>query len=89
MKTAQEIAQSVKNPADEWRNRHLNKMAPGKAQQIILDALDIEAECHAHASEIFKALGFAVEAIRQGRRSVPVVHMGVLEGGALNQDGGN
>jgi hypothetical protein len=71
MKTAQQIAQAVKNPADEWRNRRL------KAQQIILDALGIEAECHAHASEIFKALGFAVEAIRQGRRSVPVVHMGV------------
>jgi hypothetical protein len=87
MKTVQEIVREVKNPADEWRNRRLNKMAPGKAQQIILDALGIEAECHAHANQIFKALGITVIAVRQGRRSIPIVHMASLEGGGLNREG--
>ncbi len=87
MKTIQEIAQSVKNPADEWSSRRLGKMAPGKAQQTVLDALGIEAECHAHASEIFKALGIGVVAVRVGRRSVPSVSLIYQAGGVMNQFG--
>jgi len=87
MKTAQEIAQATKNPADEWRNRRLGKMAPGKAQQTILDALGIEAECYAHAEEIFKALGIGVVPVRVGRRSVPSVGLLNRAGGAMNEFG--
>ncbi len=87
MTTLQEIAQATKNPADEWRNRHLGKMAPGKAQQIILDALGIEAENYAHAEEIFKALGIGVVAVRAGRRSVPRVGLLNRAGGATNKFG--
>jgi hypothetical protein len=87
VKTVQEIAQTVKNPADEWRNRRLNKMAPGKAQQTILDALRIEAENYAHAEEIFTALGIAVNHKRVGRRSVPVVSKINQAGGIMNRFG--
>jgi len=87
MKTAQEIAQTVKNPADEWRNRKLNKMALGKAQQTILDALGIEAENYAHAEAIFTALGIVVNHKRVGRKSVPVVSKIDQAGGAMNQFG--
>ncbi len=87
MKTAKEIAQVTKNPADKWQNRRLGKMAPGKAQQIILDALGIEAECHAHASEIFTALGIGVIAVRVGRKSVPSVGLLNRAGGVMNRFG--
>lgn len=87
MQTAQEIAQAVKNPADQWHNRRLGKMAPSKAQQVILDAMGIKAECHAHASEIFKAIGIGVVAVRKGRRSVPSVGLLNRAGGAMNMFG--
>lgn len=63
------------------------KHQPGKAQQIILDALNVEAESFGHANAIFAALGFSVEARRVGLRSVPFVHLGILEGGAINREG--
>lgn len=74
MKTPQEVAQTV-NP-----NRYNAKTSPGKAQQIILDALGIQAQSFGHANGIFNALGIAVTPKRVGRRSVPEVTV-VTEGG--------
>lgn len=84
MKSIQSIQEIVKTvDQSQFNHRH----APGKAQEIILEALDIEAESFGHANAIFKALGFTVAAVRQGRKSVPCVHMGALAGGAMNRDG--
>lgn len=86
IQSIQEIASEVNDPAGVWETRRLGKTPPGKAQQIILDALSLEANNFAHANKIFNALGFAVEAKRVGRKSVPVVHLGILEGGVMNQE---
>lgn len=86
-KTAQEIAQNAKDPADNWKNRHLAKTASGKAQQVILSALGIQANNFAHAKVIFKALGIDVGHKRVGRSSVPVVTKLDRSGGAFNRDG--
>jgi len=70
MKTPQEIA--AKTPCRAHFNR---KMRTGVAQDVILNALGIKAECFGHATEIFKALGIVVHAVRDGRSSVPVVKL--------------
>lgn len=86
-KTAQEIAQNAKDPANTWKNRHLSKTAPGKAQQVILDALNIQANNFAHAKVIFQELGIDVGHKRVGRSSVPVVTKLDRSGGAINIEG--
>lgn len=74
MKTPREVAQTV-SP-----DRYNAKTPPGKAQQIILDALGVKAESFGHANGIFNALGISVNPKRVGRKSVPEVTT-VTEGG--------
>ena len=59
----------------------------GKAQQIILDALGLEASSFQEADEIFEKHGLAVIAVRQGRRSVPQVKRLPRFGGGFNIHG--
>lgn len=87
MKTAQAIASKVQDPASTWERRKLAKTEPGKAQQIVLDALGVQANNFAHAEAIFEALGIAVTPVRQGRRSVPQVSKLDRSGGGFNLDG--
>lgn len=87
MKTPQEIAQNAKDPADNWNIRYLSKTAPGVAQAVILDALNIQANNFAHAKIIFQDLGIDVGHKRIGRASVPVVTRLDRSGGAFNRDG--
>lgn len=82
MKSPQEIASKIDS------NRFHAKTPTGVAQQIILDALGIEAESFGHANAIFNALGITVLAKRQGRTSVPEVIKNDLSGGGFsNYDG--
>lgn len=75
MKTAKEVAQTVKCQFDKG-------YPVGKAQQIILDALNIKnAQNHNHAQDIFDAIGIEVSSKRQGRKSVPVVSITSVGGG--------
>ena len=59
----------------------------GKAQQMVLDALNIIATGHGDAERIFKSLGLAVGSRREGRKSVPSITVLDRFGGALNADG--
>lgn len=45
----------------------------GKAQKMVLDALDLTAKDHSDAKRIFAELGIEVTSRREGRKSVPVV----------------
>jgi hypothetical protein len=47
----------------------------GKAQQIVLDALDLSADSFGEADKIFAEYGLMVIAKRQGRKSVPEVYL--------------
>lgn len=87
MKTVQEIAQNAKDPADNWKTRYLSKTAPGVAQTVILQALDIKANNFAHAKVIFQELGIDVGHKRVGRSSIPVVTKLDRSGGAINIEG--
>lgn len=87
MKTAQEIASKVQDPADTWEGRKWAKTEPGKAQQAILNALGVQANNFAHAERIFDALGIAVKPVRVGRQSVPEVIVKDLSGGGISIDG--
>lgn len=79
--TVQEIAKNVNSAPFN------SKTAPGKAQQVILDALEIEAESFGHANAIFEAIGIQVSPVRQGRRSVPEVSIHRESGSQRNLDG--
>jgi len=81
MKTAQEIAEKV--DASKFNRR----TPPGKAQQVILCTLGVEAESFGHANAIFEKLGIIVMAKRQGCKSVPVVQRNDLSGGDFNRYG--
>lgn len=59
----------------------------GKAQKVILDALALEADSFQEADKIFADYGLAVSPVRQGRRSVPAVHLLSTVGGGLNDFG--
>lgn len=87
MKTVQEIATTVQDPANTWKTRHMGKTPPGVAQQVILSALGITANNHAHANAIFSALGIGVQARRVGRSSVPEVVLTTVGGYAFNREG--
>lgn len=87
MKSIKEIAQKVEDPASIWENRRAGKTPPGKAQQTILDALDIQANNFSHANAIFEAIGIGVGHKRVGRSSVPVVSKLDRSGGGFNLDG--
>lgn len=45
----------------------------GKAQQMVLDALNITARDFSEAKQIFENLGIVVASKREGRSSVPVI----------------
>jgi len=59
----------------------------GKAQQTVLDALNITATGHSAAQEIFKSLGLVVVTKREGRRSVPSITVLDRDGGGFNASG--
>lgn len=59
----------------------------GKAQQTILEALNLEAESFQEADELFAARGLSVTPVRQGRRSVPQVRRLATVGGGFNAAG--
>lgn len=59
----------------------------GKAQQVILDALALEADSFKEANKIFEDMGLAVIPVRQGLRSVPQVHLLDTVGGGFNAHG--
>jgi hypothetical protein len=81
MKSAREVASKVDS------SQFNKKTAPGVAQQVILNALGIDAESFGHANAIFDALGITVIAKRVGRSSVPEVIKRDLSGGGFNLDG--
>lgn len=88
MKSIKEIAGRVKDPASMWGNKRvISKTPPGVAQQIILDALGIQANNFSHANAIFEAIGIGVGHKRVGRSSVPVVSKLDRSGGGFNLDG--
>lgn len=60
----------------------------GKAQQTILDALDLEAETFIEAEAVFKEHGLSVVPVRRGRRSVPEVRQLETTGGGFNNGEG-
>lgn len=69
MKTASQVANQVVD-----RHQHSRQYPVGKAQQVILDALNIRnCNGHSHAQQIFDELGIVVSSKRVGRKSVPVV----------------
>lgn len=54
----------------------MNKEYPvGKAQKMVLDALEMTAETFAEAEKIFSDLNIVVLSVRQGRTSIP--HVGL------------
>ena len=59
----------------------------GKAQQMVLDALNLTARDFSEANRIFENLGIVVSSKRQGRRSVPVITVKDRLGGAFNAAG--
>lgn len=59
----------------------------GKAQQMVLDALNLTASGSSDANRIFESLGLIVASKREGRKSVPSITVLDREGGAFNIDG--
>ena len=53
----------------------------GKAQQMVLDALNLKAESWNEACAIFSRIGIVVGAKRVGRTSVPVITVDRYGGG--------
>lgn len=61
----------------------------GKAQQQVLDALGLKADCWQEAKRVFAEIGIEVGSRREGRSSVPVVsiHRNFQGGGGWNPGG--
>ena len=60
----------------------------GKAQQMVLDALELTATGNVDAERIFEQLGLVVASKREGRKSVPSITKREIErGGFHNGDG--
>ena len=59
----------------------------GKAQKMVLDALEMTADGFTAAEHIFNKIGITVIAVRQGRTSVPQVHRKETSGGGWNAGG--
>jgi len=59
----------------------------GKAQQIVLDALNLKAGDFSEAKRIFESLGITVGSKRQARSSVPVVTVKDRFGGGFSAAG--
>lgn len=59
-----------------------------KAQKIILDALNLTAETHKEATDLFAKYGLSVSSKREGRKSIPAVCLlDATVGGFHNGDG--
>ena len=62
--------------------------AVGKAQKIILEALNLSAETYKEAVDVFAKYGLSVSSKREGRKSVPVVRkLDTYESGFHDGDG--
>jgi len=59
----------------------------GKAQQMVLDALNVTATGHGDAKKIFEDLGLVVSSKREGRKSVPSITVLDRFAGTLNAEG--
>ena len=59
----------------------------GKAQQVVLDALGMEANGASSANALFERLGLVVRPVRQGRTSVPEITLKDRYAGAIGRDG--
>lgn len=59
----------------------------GKAQQMVLDALNLTASGSGDANRIFESLGLVVASKRKGRTSVPSITVLDRDGGAFNAEG--
>lgn len=59
----------------------------GKAQQIVLDALGMRAAGATSANELFETLGLRVFPVRQGRSSVPQIHLKSRYAGGFTEGG--
>lgn len=82
------MPKSIKEIAEGVSARPFNhKTPPGKAQKVILDALQVAAESFGHANAIFEKLGIQVVPVRQGRKSVPEVSIQRESGSQRNMDG--
>ena len=59
----------------------------GKAQQAVLDALNLTASNFAEANQVFESIGIVVSSRREGRKSVPVVRVLSRTDGGFNAAG--
>ena len=59
----------------------------GKVQQMVLNALVLTASDFGEAERIFEQHGLIVTSKRQGRTSIPEIHLAARTGGAFNRDG--
>lgn len=59
----------------------------GKAQKMVLDALNLTASGFGDAQKKFSELGLIVTSKRQGRKSVPVIEILDREDGGFNASG--
>lgn len=59
----------------------------GKAQKMVLDALGLSADGFTEANQLFSDHGLVVSSKREGKISVPQVHLKETNGGAFNADG--
>ena len=59
----------------------------GKAQQIVLDALNMTAKGATSADKLFEELGLVVRPVRQGRASVPQITLKSRYAGGWNEGG--
>ena len=59
----------------------------GKAQQMVLDALNMTAANHREAEHLFESLGIVVASKRQGRTSVPAITIKSRQIGGFDASG--
>jgi len=78
---------TLQEVANKLETKYFSKTPVGKAQQVILDALNVEVANFGHANAFFNAIGIIVLSKREGRRSIPVVIVEDNSGGGLNLDG--
>lgn len=67
--------------------RYGDEYPVGKAQQIVLDALGLEAAGATSANELFESLGLVVRPVRQGRTSVPEIMIKDRWAGGFSAEG--
>lgn len=60
----------------------------GKAQQMVLDALELTATGHGDAQRVFRSHGMTVASNRVGRKSLPVITLLETQAGGMHNDDG-